>query len=1007
MNDKQNIEEQELLVVVLGMHRGGTSAVTRALDCVGVSLGEKHLQANEDNKKGFWEDREVVSLNEEVLAAIDQSWFSLRSLSDSDVKALENAGLIKRASSLLQERLCVNPRFGFKDPRTTKLLAFWRRVFESQGWRPFYVFVVRNPKSIVRSLLERDQFSYEHSYLLWLEYVLSALSHSDLHNTLLIDYDELLANPRSELNRLAGFLKAPLDNKKATNYAEHFLEHGLRHSVSSREDLANDPCVPALVQEIYDFLLQVQQGRANLSDAIASAMLSTWRQELHRLRPLFQLCDRVDRAHRLSSAHVLHLEQAVKERDDHALNLQHKLAAANRQVSILNQRVNEIFNSRSWRVTKPIRTVGSLVRKSNFLLGLTKLVALLVDESERQKVRQIAHSQGGYGRLIVKAFAILKREGLSAVFWRIRYRLDRRYVLTSDGERIDSNNYSAWLYKYQIPLKTLIAESEAFFQEVSQPPKISIIMPVFNVRPVYLRQAIRSVQEQIYKNWELCIADDASTNADIRPLLESLSKEDTRIKVLFRHENGHISKASNSALTMVTGDFIALMDNDDLLAPDALSEVAKAVVRNPSVKVIYSDEDKINDQGERYNPYFKPDFNPDLLHSHHFMAHLAVYERSLIDEIGGWRSEFDGAQDYDLILRAVERVTSQQIIHIPKVLYHWRVHSESTAFDASAKPYAMQAGERALTRAMERRSLKATVHYVGIGYRVKYEVPQPHPPVSIIIPTYNGLTMLRGCIDSVLKKSSYTHFEILVIDNNSDDPEVLSYLQELVRDQRIRCIRDERPFNYSALNNIGVENARGEYVCFMNNDIQVIATDWLTEMLSHAARPEVGAVGAKLLYPDGTLQHSGVVLGIGGIAGHSHKGLPAESPGYCGRVALISNFSAVTAACLLIEKEKFLKAGSFDSQNLKVALNDVDLCLRLQALGYWNVYTPYAELYHLESASRGYEDNPEKIRRFEGEVAFMQNKWANVLANDPAYNRNLTLDAEDFSLAWPPRVESL
>lgn len=1007
MTDKLKSEEQELLVVVLGMHRGGTSTVTRALDCVGVSLGEKHLQAREDNKKGFWEDREVVSLNEDALAIIDQSWFSLRSLNDSDVEAIESAGLIKRASSLLQERLCVNPRFGFKDPRTTKLLVFWRRVFELQGWRPFYVFVTRNPKSVAMSLLERDQFAHEHSYLLWLEHVLSALSHADLHNTLLIDYDELLASPSSDLNRLAEFLKAPLDDKKVANYTERFLERDLRHSVASREDLANDPCVPVLVREVYDFLLQVQLGRANLGDAIASGLLSNWRKELYRLSPLFQLCDRVDRAHRLSSAHVLHLEQAVKERDDHALNLQHQLAAVNRQVSILNQRVQEIFNSRSWRLTKPIRIVGGLVRKSNLLLGLIRFTALLVDDSERQKVRQIAHSQGGYSRLVAKAFALLKREGLTAVFWRIRYRLDRRYVFTSDGERIDSNDYSAWLYKYQTPLKTLIAESEALFQEGAQPPKISIVMPVFNVRLVYLRQAIQSVQEQIYKNWELCIADDASTNADIRPLLESLSKEDTRIKVLFRRENGHISKASNSALTMATGDFIALMDNDDLLAPDALLEVAKTVVRNPSVKIIYSDEDKINDQGERYNPYFKPDFNPDLLHSHHFMAHLAVYERGLVEQIGGWRSEFDGAQDYDLILRAVERVTSKQIIHISKVLYHWRVHSDSTAFDASVKPYAMQAGERALMKAMERRSVKAAVNYVEIGYRVKYEVPQSNPLVSIIIPTYNGLNMLRGCIDSVLKKSSYTHFEILVIDNNSDDPEVLFYLQELVRDERIRCIRDEQPFNYSALNNMGVENARGDYVCFMNNDIQVIASDWLTEMLSHAARPEVGAVGAKLLYPDGTLQHSGVVLGIGGIAGHSHKGLPAKSLGYCGRVALISNFSAVTAACLLIKKEKFFAAEGFDSKNLKIALNDVDLCLKLRALGYWNIYTPYAELYHLESASRGYEDNPEKIKRFEEEVAFMQNKWANVIANDPAYNRNLTFDAEDFSLAWPPREESL
>jgi glycosyltransferase involved in cell wall biosynthesis len=573
---------------------------------------------------------------------------------------------------------------------------------------------------------------------------------------------------------------------------------------------------------------------------------------------------------------------------------------------------------------------------------------------------------------------------------------------------VDRNDYQTWISLYDTHDANSIERIHEDISCFENYPKISIIMPVFNPSLEFLMQAIESVQSQLYFNWELCIADDASTDDQIKPLLENQALKDSRIKLHFRSVNGHISAASNSALELATGDFVALLDQDDLLSINALYCVAKAIIENPDVVLIYSDEDKIDKNGRRHNPYFKTNWNPDLFYSHNMICHLGVYKRSIINAIGGFQMGLEGAQDYDLALRFIERIRVDQILHLPFVLYHWRVHPASTAMSADAKPYAMIAGERAINQHFMRIGVKGRVELVDHGYHPYYELPMPTPMVSIIIPTRNSHQLTMQCIRSIQCLSTYASYEILLIDNSSNDPESLKVWRQLEK-EGVRVLRDDSPFNYSALNNKAAEVAHGEVFLLLNNDTEVIEPKWLEIMVSHAIRPDIGAVGAKLLYPNRTIQHAGVVLGLGGLAGaagHAHYKFPENSHGYAGRISLTSNFSAVTGACLAVRRDLYFQVGGLDEVNLQVAFNDVDFCLKLGELGYRCVYAPDAVLYHHESASRGAEDNPQKLARFKKETDWMRSRWGNLINNDPFYNPNLTLERADFSLSWPPRVLS-
>ena len=567
------------------------------------------------------------------------------------------------------------------------------------------------------------------------------------------------------------------------------------------------------------------------------------------------------------------------------------------------------------------------------------------------------------------------------------------------------NDYTKWVLRYDTVTDGIRSLMTLKCNEFTQKPLISVLIPVYNPKPEWLADAIDSVCAQIYPHWQLCIADDASTDSSIRPILERYAKQDSRIRVIFRERNGHISAASNSALELVTGDWVALLDHDDVLPEHALFWVADAINKNTAASLIYSDEDKLDIKGKRIEPYFKCDWNLDLFYSHNMISHLGVYRSDLLRKIGGFRIGFEGSQDYDLVLRCLEIIAPNQIIHIPRVLYHWRAHDQSMAHISDSKPYAIDAGYRALSEHFQRQKINATAEVSDFGrYRVKYNMPDILPLVSLIIPSRNGFQLIRQCIDSILNKTLYDNFEILVVDNGSDDLDTLEYFKSLGGHPKVRVIRDDGPFNFSALNNAAVKKANGEIIGFVNNDIEVISPDWLSEMVSHALRPSIGAVGARLWYPNDTLQHGGVVLGLGGVAGHLHKKLPRGGNGYFSRACATQSLSAVTAACLVIKKSIYEEVGGLNETHLKIAFNDIDFCLRVRAAGYRNIWTPYAELYHHESATRGLEDTPEKKARFNKEADYMKHQWGDDLLTDPAYNPNLTLDKDDFSLAWPPRI---
>ena len=567
-----------------------------------------------------------------------------------------------------------------------------------------------------------------------------------------------------------------------------------------------------------------------------------------------------------------------------------------------------------------------------------------------------------------------------------------------------SKSYHTWIASFE-PAQNTYPALAAEQAQWSKKPTFSVVMPVYNTPRRVLREAIESVLAQIYPHWELCIANDASTKSHVRQILQEYSERDSRIKVIHRKSNGHIVAASNSALKeLATGEFVALLDHDDLLHPLALHFVAEAINRNPDAGLIYSDEDKIDVNGRRYDPHFKCNFNYELLLSQNMICHLGVYRRSILNEIGGFVPGYEGSQDHDLALRAIEHLTPSQIVHVPRVLYHWRAITGSTAMAASEKPYAAIAARKAIADHLARRGISAEVIPAPQApslVRVRFTIPEPQPLVSIIIPTRDRADLLGMCLDSLLAKTGYQNYEIIVIDNGSVEPATHALLARMPKD-RVRVLRDASPFNYSALNNRAVEQAKGDFVCLMNNDIEITDGDWLREMVSFAIQPGVGAVGARLWYPDGRLQHGGVILGIGGVAGHAHKFLEHNQCGYFCRAVLHQAFSAVTAACLVIRKSIYQDVGGLD-EKLEIAFNDVDFCLRVREAGYRNVWTPYAELVHHESATRGHETTPEKQQRFGREIGLMESRWGDILREDPAYSPNLSLHSEDFSLAWPPR----
>ena len=574
-----------------------------------------------------------------------------------------------------------------------------------------------------------------------------------------------------------------------------------------------------------------------------------------------------------------------------------------------------------------------------------------------------------------------------------------------DNFNVDREEYKRWIASYSSVDPSMRRYLAAGVETLAARPLISVIMPNYNIDPKWLRAAIESVRNQIYPHWELCISDDASTLAGVRELIEGYAAQDKRIRVAFRAANGHISANSNTALDLATGDYIALLDADDVITEDALFWVAHEIALDPSTDMIFSDEDKLDAEGRRVDPYFKPVWNPALMLGQNMFCHLGVYRRSLVEQVGRFREGFEGAQDHDLALRCADATSPERIRHIPRVLYHWRVTAQSTAASLESKPYALNAGVKTVEDHLRRRGIAARVEPAGIFYRPVYPVPDPPPLVSIVMPTTLRNAITQGCLESVLGKTRYENFELLLLATEADLAAGRAALAGCLADPRVRAVtyRTES-FNYSAVNNFGAGQARGSLLCFLNDDIEVISEDWLATLVARVSLDGVGACGPMLYYPSGLIQHAGVLLGVGGVADHAHRNAARGQDGYFSRAALEQDYSCVTAACMLVRRDVFEQIEGFDV-DLPTAFNDVDFCIRLRRTGARIIWTPAAELYHHESLTYGAHNSPQRTAQFERDVHLMRDRWGAILDSDPAYNPNQSFGRElQFQLTAPPRT---
>ncbi len=530
----------------------------------------------------------------------------------------------------------------------------------------------------------------------------------------------------------------------------------------------------------------------------------------------------------------------------------------------------------------------------------------------------------------------------------------------------------------------------------NRPVTISVIVPAYRTPETFLGQMIESVLNQTYPYLELCIADGSGEEESVRKIVEEYQQKDGRIRYRKLEENLGIADNTNAAMALASGEYLALFDHDDLLAPDALYEVAKRI-EETDADVLYTDEDKVTpDLKEHFQPHFKPDFNPDLLRSNNYICHLFVVKRSVKEKVGGQDKDYDGAQDYDFVFRCTE--AAKRIEHIPKVLYHWRVHKASTADNPESKRYAFEAGKRAIEAHLKRVGIEGTVeHTKDLGfYRVRYQC-KGTPLVSIVIPNKDEKETLKSCLDSIFEKTTYPNYEIIIVENNSTTPEIQDYYRQIDGKKGVRVVVWEREFNYSAINNYGISFAKGDYILCLNNDITVITPDWIEEMLGIVQRREVGIAGARLYFPDDTIQHAGIVVGMGGCAGSLFVGMRRIREGYLHKAAILQDLSAVTAACMMVKRQAFEEAGGF-TEALAIAFNDVDFCLKVREKGYLVVYDPYVEMYHYESKTRGYEDTEAKKRRFQEEIEYMRCHWMPVIKRDPYYNENCSLKQCNYEL---------
>ena len=1039
------------VVLVLGMHRSGTSAVTRCLNLLGAEIGSKLLPPAEDNRSGFWEHSDVVAIHEELLKDLGRVWHDARALPEGWLLSAAARKARDKLAKLIANDFHGSALWAVKDPRLCRFVPLWREVLLESGIEAAALLVVRHPVEVARSLDVREGLGSETTYLNWLEHFADAEIATRGMPRSLFAYDDLLSDWRNAFAKVGRALRVrwPVPIEDAHPAIDAFLDRSKRHHVFSKGFCQ----APEVLDRLYGLCCAFDPDTHDWKEI--SALIDAYRL---MAPPFLSVAENLLEEKRVSASRGAQLESelsASREREArlqqrvdalrvHGAQLESELSASRERETRLQQRLDalqahdaqlegELVASRE-RAANVQRETFCVIAKSLELSNQLEDARIWnahlearcaekedLEHSLRHELSEIKTST--LWRALVGARSILLclptsvrltlRLGMRTAWWiltpwrtptRWRFFRERRAatrqpsapsantecvpleaVAEEDGPGQKQALSATAGYVYSPPKMEPAAIGKGLL-DLSRHPLFSVIVPVYNTDPGLLRRTIASVEAQWYPHWELVLVDDHSTSPAVREVLSGLV--DPRVVTVQIAENRGISGATNEGMVRATGDFIVFLDHDDELTVDCLYELALRIDRDDP-DYLYSDEDKLDAEGNFRDPFFKPDWSPDTMMSAMFTCHVSCVRRSLALELGGLRSEYDGSQDWDFVLRVSER--ARRIAHVAKVLYHWRITPGSCASDLHAKPYAIDAGKRAREDALRRRNQPGElvpVPELPGYYRTRYRM-RGQPLVSILIPSKNNGAVLKACIDSIFERTTYRPFEIVVINNGSTDEPTLDYLSVLRTRECVRILDQNVPFNYSEINNAGVRLSRGELLVFLNDDTEVLSSDWLEYMGGYAQLPHVGAVGAKLLYPGTrTVQHSGVLNLTNGPC-HAFSRVDARAPGYFARNMLEHDWIAVTGACLMIERKKFEAVGGFD-EDLAVAYNDVALCLSLVERGLYQVVCPGVELNHHESLSRG-KDGLDRARMARGdrERTIMFGKHPGFFDRDPFHNPNL------------------
>ncbi|KAB2930666.1 MAG: glycosyltransferase [Candidatus Contendobacter sp.] len=1018
-----NFSVDRQAILVLGMHRSGTSALTRVINLLGFGLPRALIPPSQYNERGFWETQVLADFHDRVLESAGSYWHDWSKFNSDWHGSPVSSPFREELKRIIDSEFGMNDAFVIKDPRICRFVPLWVDTLQSLQIQPYAVIPIRHPLEVVHSLRERDRFTDQKSLLLWLRHVLDAEGSSRHLPRAFCTYESLLSDWHGTMKRMGmqmGVVWPRLSMDSRIEIGD-FLSSKIRHHVFASQDLNAEKGIGEWIRETYHLLDGLY---TDPNDAIAQQRLDKIREDFDSGCATFGVAmRREEREAERQCDKALELDATVRERTAEAARLENDLAEARRLIAELDTAVRE-------QAAEAVRLESDLAEAQqcaeDSLAALQERMveaARLRDDLESARQQSIALTQEideirksiswrmtAPVRTIGFQFPWLDRQIHQAPEWMerlksFRWRRENQHTgsraldpgVKSSRPRPSApvDPYAAWL---RVNHWNPRSESELYRRlamHYSRLPKISVIMPIYNPPIRFLTRAIQSLRCQVYSHWELCIADDASSDERVKPYLEELA-QDARIVVCFREKNGHISAATNSAAALATGDFILLMDQDDELAVNALAEVALSVADHPETDLLYSDCDKIDAEGNRYDPHFKPDWSPELLLSYMYAGQVLVVRRSLFEQVGGMRQGFEGSQDHDFALRAGE--VARQVTHIPAVLYHWRCFRGSTAFSGHEKPYSFEAGLKAVQSALDRRGSQGQAYQPdwakrnGNGiYHIRF--PDTGPSVTLIIPTHNRTDLLRQCLNS-LRRTTYRDYQIMVVDNESDQVEAQRYLQQL--DHEVIHIPNQhgKGFSFSYVMNEAVRRTKTDYVLFLNDDTEVITPEWLSSMMGYAELSGVGAVGALLRYKDGKVQHAGVVHGMDGLCDHAFKLTRRGDNGYLSYIAMARDCAAVTAACMLTPRRLFLEMGGFDTDQFAVAYNDPDYCYRLRDRGYRVVYTPDAELFHFEGQTRGFSDKPREIAAYRKRFKAFE---------DPYLNPNLSRENPCFEIT-PRRV---